>query len=81
MTREEALKEFSKPLYDEIEMQKELNYVLEKLGMSRFEFDEIMKQPSHQHTDYKTSYFYTVMGILRVIKQIMPKTVSDKLIN
>jgi len=71
ITREEALEELSKPLYDEIEMQKELNEVLKRLGMSREEFDEIMKQPPRQHTDYKTSKFELIKPTLAKIKNLI----------
>lgn len=67
MTREQALEEIAKPLYDETEMQKELNIVLEQLGMSRAEFDDIMKQAPHQHTDYKTSRMNQVLKMKRKI--------------
>ena len=57
MTREEALLELKKPLYDKHEMQKEIDIILNILDMSREEFEAIMKQPTHQHTEYKTSIF------------------------
>lgn len=67
-TREEALEELDKPLYDETEMQKELDIVLEKLSMTRTEFDGIMKQPPYQHSDYKTSKFIERWNKLMKIK-------------
>lgn len=55
MSRDEALEELKKPVYDKEVMEKDLNEVLAKLGMSRKEFDDIMAAPNHQHTDYPYS--------------------------
>lgn len=57
MTREEALKELSEPLFDEKIMGEYINLIKSRLGISDIEFDEIMKAPAHQHTDYKTDKF------------------------
>lgn len=52
MTREEALKEYSQPLYDETVMDGYIKLIRERMGVSEAEFDLIMKGPAHQHTDY-----------------------------
>lgn len=54
MTRDEALAELEKPLYDEKMMEQCIATVKQRLGLSDAEFDEIMAAPAHQHTDYKT---------------------------
>lgn len=71
MSREEALAEMEKPLYDEAEMQKELNQVLGQLGISREEFDQIIKQPPHQHTDYRISKFEARKDQLLKIRKLV----------
>lgn len=53
MTRDEALSELSKPLYDEELMQNYISIIKKNLGISDKDFDEIMAAPAHQHTDYK----------------------------
>lgn len=53
MTREEALRELSEPLYDEQMMEEYIKIIKEKLDIGDEEFDEIMYAPPHQHTDYK----------------------------
>ena len=68
MTRDEALIEMNKPLYDEIEMQNEISTMLNILNMSQQEFVDIMNQPAHQHTDYKTSRFEDYWNIIRRIR-------------
>ena len=54
MTREEALKELSEPLYDEKIMSEYIAIIKKRLGISDKEFDDIMAAPAHQHSDYKT---------------------------
>lgn len=52
MTREEALAEYSEPLYQDELMEEYIRKVKEKLKITDSEFDEIMAAPTHQHTDY-----------------------------
>ena len=54
MTREEALKELEKPLYDEGMMEEYIQSIKERLEISDAEFTEFMEAEVHQHTDYKT---------------------------
>ena len=54
MSREEALKEFSEPLYDDKMMDKYIAFVKSKLQLSDEEFNGIMDAPTHQHTEYET---------------------------
>lgn len=72
MTREEALTEFEKPIYEKGEMEDIIRMVLEKLDMTREELDKIMREPVHQHTDYKVSrlpnLLRTFVKAVRIIK-------------
>ncbi len=54
MTRDEALKELSEPMCDEILMNDYIGVVKKGLGISDEEFEQIMSAPAHQHSDYKT---------------------------
>lgn len=71
ITKEEALRELEKPLYDPAVLKEEKEYVLKKLGMREFEFDILMQEKPRKHTDFKTqqklwdSYF-------RLIKMLRP---------
>ncbi len=65
MTRDEALAELQKPLYDEEEMGKNIALIKERLGLSDAEFDAIMAAPAHQHTDYKTD------SLSKIIRKII----------
>lgn len=54
MTREAALAALAEPLYDPVELETDLNYFCKKLRITRDEFEQIMAQPSHHHTDFPT---------------------------
>lgn len=52
MTREEAMAEYSEPLYQKDMMDEYIRKVKEKLQITDSEFEEIMAAPTYQHTDY-----------------------------
>jgi N-acetyl sugar amidotransferase len=54
MTREEALAELEKPLYEPKALAADKEYVLKKFGLSEAEFEKIMKLPVRRHQDFKT---------------------------
>lgn len=54
LTRTQALGELDKPLYTELELRREKDYVLKKLGFSEAEFDRIMAIPPVSHYAYPT---------------------------
>lgn len=56
MTRDEALKELEKPVYDEIELKEDKEFISKKLGISLEEFETIMKQPNKTFLDYPSDY-------------------------
>lgn len=51
-TREEALKELEKPLWDEVEIEKDKEYFAEKMQITKDEFEKIMKQEKRSYWDY-----------------------------
>ncbi len=65
MTREEALKELSKPLYDDIMMNSYIQFIKDKFRISDAEFEELMKATTHQHTDFKTDKLFEVLGKIK----------------
>lgn len=54
MTREEALKEYSEPIYNESQMQEYIEILKRNLKISQEEFETIMSAPTHQHTEFAT---------------------------
>lgn len=71
MTREEALKELQKPLFDENEMEKDITFILKEIGMSRGEFNKIMQESGKSHMDYKVSALTTFAGIARRFRKVL----------
>jgi N-acetyl sugar amidotransferase len=67
ITREEALIEIQKPLYSsQFELEKDIEYIIKKFGISGVELDNIMNAPTNSHEDFKTDkwmrhIFYTVI--------------------
>lgn len=53
MTREDALKELEKPLFDEKTMNEYITFICKKLHITKQEFQEIMAMPTHEHEEYK----------------------------
>jgi len=56
MTRDEALIEMKKPLYEEDKMEKDISFILNNLKIPRNEFDKIMMSAPKKHSDYKSSW-------------------------
>ncbi|WP_291991239.1 N-acetyl sugar amidotransferase [Candidatus Accumulibacter sp. ACC007] len=52
MSREEALRQLSEPLYEPRELELDLNYLCKKLRITRVQFEELMVVPSHHYTDF-----------------------------
>lgn len=79
ITREEALKELEKPLYDEKELKEDKEYIAKKLGISDQEFEKILQMPSHHYTDFANmSYKYKKM---KNIQNYLSKLLGKKLSN
>ncbi len=52
ISRAEALKLMEQELYPKEELESDMEYFLEKLGLSKKEFEAIMNAPVKEHTDY-----------------------------
>ena len=52
LTRDIALEDMEKELYDPVELEQDKAYVIKKLGFSEDEFGRIMKAASKSHLDY-----------------------------
>ena len=57
MTRDDALNKLSKPPFDQIQIDKEFNYVCKKLDISEDELKNIMNKDNKSFKDYKSSYY------------------------
>ena len=52
LTREEALKELQRPLYDEIELREDKAYIAKKLGITVGELEKLVHSPGHDYSEY-----------------------------
>lgn len=65
ITKEEALAEMKLPICNEKLLKEDKEYVLKKLGLSNDEFEDIIRQPKVEHTDYPS-----IMNIYMKLKKI-----------
>lgn len=54
ITKEEALLELEKPLYEEQQLKIDKAFVLKKLGLSEMVFKDLMTQPVRDHIEFET---------------------------
>jgi len=76
MTREAALEELSKPLYDAVSLAQDKEYVLKKLGFTEQWFDLYLKTPGVPHSFYGTDD--TLFNFLQWGKQWGKKLLGHK---
>lgn len=78
VTREEALKELEKPLYEPLELQNDIKYFCKKLGIERSEYDEIMRSPTHHYTDFKNwdSRYHLMKRIQKLVEKLVGKSIG-----
>lgn len=74
MDRVKALEIMQEPLYDENDMEKEIDFILKNLDLSREEFEKVMKELPKQHTDYRTSNYLKIKKlIVRIVHKLKIK--------
>ncbi len=78
ITREQALAEDRLPLYNEAQLKQDKEYVIKKLGFTEKSFDEYMKAPIKNHSDYATvqkywDVYFKLIKILKPLKNILSK--------
>jgi len=72
ITREDALQEMQKDLYTEEDLEKDKEYVLNKLGLTDEEFEQIMNLPVKSHSDYRSDSKW--LPLLRFVYRILHTT-------
>lgn len=71
LSREEALSEMKKPLYDEKSIDLEIEYILNKVGIDRKDFDLLMHTEGVPHSFYKMSILSKFSNIARKFRKIL----------
>ena len=79
ITREDALKELEKSLYDERELYDDKKYIAKKLGVSDEEFEKILHMPSHSYTDFPNmeSKYKLIKKLQGFVSNILGKRISN----
>lgn len=80
ITREEALNELAKPLYDKGELEEDKEYIRKKLGLTKDEFDRILSQPIKTYKDYPSNepIYKAVRSTYFLIKNLFKKASGNK---
>ncbi|MBT1450699.1 N-acetyl sugar amidotransferase [Glaciecola sp. XM2] len=71
ITREQALAELTKPLYDESELVQDKRYIARKLAITDEEFDNLLSLPNKDYSDYPNQI--SLLNGLRNVKRIVRK--------
>jgi aminotransferase len=69
LTREEALEELQQPLYDEIQLKNDTKFILNKLDVTKTEFEAIMASENSVFDDYKSAIW--IRKIIDKIKKLI----------
>ena len=71
MTREEALELMEEPLYFPQTLESDMQFFLEKMKLTKEEFDEIMAGPLRDHNEFPTfKWTVRLLTLLRPIKRL-----------
>ena len=66
LSREDALAELARPPYgDPAELEMDIRYFIDKVGLTREEFDRIMQEEPREHTDFKVNKYYRRSKLLK----------------
>lgn len=79
MTRDEAINELEKPLYDEKELLEDKEYVAKKLGLTLGEFETILQMPKHDFSDFPNmkSKYLRMKKIQLFVSKLLGKQISN----
>jgi N-acetyl sugar amidotransferase len=73
ISREEAIEELKKPIYDPDKFNEDYEYVIKKIGLSDAEFQHLMKLPAKKHTEYPsylTRHYKYQLVLSKLLKPI-----------
>jgi N-acetyl sugar amidotransferase len=75
ITREEALEQLKHPPYNPIQMERDKEFTIKKLGLNAEDFNEIFNRPNKSFIDYP-SYFFLMQKFMKlsntVLKYMLP---------
>ncbi len=75
--RVDALLELEQPIYDEVLLKTDKEFVLKKFQLNEVEFEQYMVQPIRNHTDYKSDL--EIKGLYHSIRRLFSLSRSFKI--
>ena len=80
ITREQALKELSKPLYEKQELENDINFFVDKMNITKEEFNKMMLLPKKSYKNYRNWDFKVkILTTIYYISKIIPERVLKKI--
>ena len=78
LTRAEALEMLLEPLYEQSELQIDIEYFCKKLRISRSEFNGLMELPTHHYTDFPNwdSRYRLLKKVQSIIERLLGRSVK-----
>lgn len=72
ITRAEALAELEQPAYDPARLREDLAYFIKKLGLTPAQWEEIMRTPPKDFTEYPNNHFWfeRLGGVVKLAKRM-----------
>lgn len=79
ITRQKALNELAKPLYDSAELSEDKLYIAKKLGLAEGELDAMISKQGESYTTYKNwnSRYEILKMIQQLIERVLGKNVKN----
>lgn len=71
LSREEALKEFAEPIYDEQLMKEYISFIENQIGINDQDLNKLISSPVHQHNEYKTEDSTLLFKLFRLIHKVI----------
>lgn len=79
MSREQALEELSKPLYDENELREDKHYLAKKLGITVDQLEEYVSAPGHDYSEYPNwdSRYAFMKRVQSIVSKVLGRNVKN----
>jgi len=78
LTRDQALEELQKPLYEEVELREDKAYVAKKLGISVEELDKLIHEKGHDSTEYPNwnARYKIMLKVKNFVQKVLGRNVK-----
>ncbi|MCZ2443343.1 MAG: N-acetyl sugar amidotransferase [Flavobacteriales bacterium] len=79
ITRDEALRELQKPLYNKTELREDKQYIAKKLGITVSELENYINSPGHSYNEYPNwdSRYKLMKKIQNFVSQLLGRNVKN----